>query len=166
MTGLLVAATWDKRDWRRWFDDVSPIVESAIAVSLLQHVAKFSVAQQRPFVHYAAPGTHTPDVDDNSSFWSGHTSLAFSLAVSAGVVADERGYAVAPAVWITGLTLATATGYLRVAADKHYASDVIVGALMGSAVGVAWPKLFRRDLLAHDVAISPTPNGIAVAGSF
>jgi hypothetical protein len=34
------------------------------------------------------------------SFWSGHTSLAFALAVSSGTVASSRGYDLAPLVWV------------------------------------------------------------------
>ena len=54
-----------------------------------------------------------------------------------------RGYRIAPGVWGTGLTVAVGAGWLRIAADKHYATDVLVGMLAGSAVGVALPLLFH-----------------------
>jgi membrane-associated phospholipid phosphatase len=151
--------------WRRRYDDVVPVVQSAIFVSLLQHVTKLGVARQRPYAHFAAPGTLVPSTEDNVSFWSGHTSLTFSLAVSAGVVTTRRGYRLAPAVWATGLTLAAMTGYLRIAADKHYATDVLTGAAMGSLVGWAWPTLVHPHIRA-DVTVVPTSNGVAVVGSF
>jgi membrane-associated phospholipid phosphatase len=160
--GLLVASTWNDRDWRRWFDDTVPVLQSAIFCSVLHHVTKFSVGRRRPFVRFPDEGFE-PGTDDEMSFWSGHTSLAFSLAVSAGVVAHQRDYAVEPAVWIAGLTLATATGYLRIAADQHYFTDVLVGAVVGSAIGVAVPLLLHRDTL---VTVDATPRTLSFAGTF
>jgi membrane-associated phospholipid phosphatase len=42
-----------------------------------------------------------------------------------------------------GGALATGTAYLRIAADRHWLSDVIVGMLTGVAVGIAVPLLFH-----------------------
>jgi len=153
------------RGARRSYDDVVPVVQSAIFVSLLQHVTKLAAARQRPYAHFAAPGTLAPSEEDNVSFWSGHTSLCFSLAVSAGTVTSRRGYAIAPYVWATGLTLAATTGYLRIAADRHYATDVLTGAAMGSLVGYAWPKLVHPHI-RRDTEIVPTSNGLAILGTF
>lgn len=119
---------------------------TALAVDLNQAV-KFAVGRERPFVHALAPvdkGKTAHPSDNNLSFYSGHTNLAFALATSSGTLASMRGYRWSPAVWVTGLTIASATGYLRIAADKHYASDVLVGAVVGSAVGVAVPWYFHR----------------------
>ncbi len=162
--GLMIAAAGTDVHWRRWFDDLAPVYESAIAVSLLQHVSKFAFARQRPFVHFAPPG-RPHDANDNTSTWSGHTSLAFSLAVASGVVADERGYRLAPVIWTVGLTIAATTGYLRIAADAHWATDVLIGAAMGTAVGYLWPKVVHRHLFG-DAVIAPTANGLAIAGGF
>ena len=80
--------------------------------------------------------------DNNVSFYSSHTSFAFSLAVSTGTVASMRRYRWAPAVWAAGLAGAAAVGYLRIAADQHYFTDVLAGAAAGSAVGFAVPTGF------------------------
>jgi hypothetical protein len=45
---------------------------------------------------------------------------------------------------LPGFTSASATGYLRIAADRHYLTDVLVGAAIGGAVGWAVPRLFDR----------------------
>ena len=102
---------------------------------------------KRPFVH-ALPesekdGTAHPS-DNNLSFYSSHTSMAFSMAVAAGTVATMRGYRAAPYVWALGVPLAFLAGYLRVAADRHYLSDVLVGAAVGSAFGALTPWLMHR----------------------
>ncbi|HVY26200.1 MAG TPA: phosphatase PAP2 family protein [Polyangiaceae bacterium] len=125
------------------------VAESTVIAAVINQVAKFGFARERPFVHYLprAPEalrelTSSPS-DDNLSFFSGHTTAAFALATSSATVASLRGYRLAPLLWGTGLTLAASVGYLRIAADKHYLSDVLTGALVGSIVGVGMPLLFH-----------------------
>ena len=81
--------------------------------------------------------------DDNLSFFSGHTTLAFAVATAAGTINTLRGYRLAPLVWGAGMTMAVSVGYLRIAADKHYFSDVMTGAVVGSLIGVGVPLIFH-----------------------
>jgi membrane-associated phospholipid phosphatase len=104
---------------------------------------KYSFMRRRPYVRDFAPGAATSG-PDNLSFPSGHTSLAFCLATAAGTVSTLRGYRLAPWVWGTGMALATFTAYLRMAADRHYASDAIVGAAVGAAIGWAVPYIHYK----------------------
>jgi membrane-associated phospholipid phosphatase len=163
--GWMMLASGEHRTRRRAYDDVTPVIQSAIVASLLQHVTKLAVARQRPYAHYAAPGTLVPSEEDNVSFFSGHTTLTFSLAVSAGTVANMRGYAFAPYIWASGLTLAATTGYLRVAADRHYVTDVLTGAAVGSLVGCVWPRLIHPHL-RRDLVVVLTTTGVAATGQF
>jgi membrane-associated phospholipid phosphatase len=114
-------------------DDVIPILEAGVASGLVNQVAKFASGRQRPSVRFGDP--RPPDVEDNLSFYSGHVTLAFAVATSAGIVAQRRGYRTAPWVWTIGYALAATTGYLRIAGDRHYLTDVVVGALTGTAIG-------------------------------
>lgn len=125
------------------------VAESTVVAAVINQIAKFGFARERPFVHYLprAPEalrelTSSPS-DDNLSFFSGHTTAAFALATSSATVATLRGYRLAPLLWGTGLTLAASVGYLRIAADKHYLSDVLTGAVVGTIVGVGMPLLFH-----------------------
>ena len=117
---LFVFATSDISDHRaaELVDDAIPISEAIVYTQVVTQIVKFSVARERPFARFGTPAL-APSNETNLSFFSGHSSLAFSVAVSAGVVAHRRRYALAPAIWITGLSLATATAYLRIAADRH-----------------------------------------------
>lgn len=126
--------------------DVLIILEAMTLSQNLNQATKAVVGRERPFVH-ALPAdqrgqTESPS-DNNTSFYSGHTTRAFSLAVASGTVAWLRGYRWAPWIWAAGLTVATSIGYLRIAADKHYFTDVFVGAVMGSAFGFGVPYLFH-----------------------
>lgn len=140
--------------------DMLLVAEATALAADLNQIVKFAVGRERPFVHALAAadkGKTAHPADNNMSFYSGHTNLVFALAVSSGTVASMRGYRSAPAVWGTGLAMAATTGYLRIAADKHYFTDVALGALTGSAIGFAVPYFLHR---------STGPKPPAVSGNF
>lgn len=124
-----------------WHDLV--IMGQAVAVTrAVTQVVKVSVRRHRPFVHAQGPDAVAEAPDGTLSFFSGHASTSFSIAASAATVATLRGYRAAPWMW-TGLAIAGTTGYLRMAADKHYATDVLTGAAVGTAVGVGLTYLLH-----------------------
>jgi membrane-associated phospholipid phosphatase len=131
---------------KEWAVDALIITEAILSTVDLNQFVKFAAARERPFVHQLSPeekrGTGAPG-DNNLSFFSGHTSLAFSAAAASGAVATVKGYKAAPWIWATGMTIAAATGYLRIAADKHYLTDVLTGAVLGTAIGFAVPYYHR-----------------------
>ena len=143
--GLVIAA--DDRGWGRAFDDAMPVLQAAVAASVVNQAVKSIAARRRPYVAFDDRRLAKPARVENRSFFSGHTALSFAYATSAGTVASMRGYDGAPVLWAGGLALAATTGYLRVAADMHYATDVLAGALAGAGLGVAIPRLFHRDTL-------------------
>ncbi len=152
-------------DVREGWVDALVVAEAAALAADLNQLVKFAAGRERPFVHYgsfADPG-RPHDPDDDLSFYSGHTSLAFALATAAGTVSTMRGYRSAPWVWGVGLSLAAAAGYLRVASDMHYLSDVLVGAAAGAAFGVGLPLLLHRDEGARSggAAAVPVLGGVA-----
>ncbi|MDQ3111372.1 MAG: phosphatase PAP2 family protein [Bacteroidota bacterium] len=90
---------------------------------------KYTVNRPRPFVTY-------PDIirkDSHAgpkSFPSGHTSSAFAIATSVSLC-YPKWYVIAPAyVW------AFTVGYSRMRLGVHYPTDVLIGALIGTAC--AW----------------------------
>jgi len=68
-----------------------------------------------------------PDGSDRLSFPSGHASFAFA---GAGILDREFGQANV-LIPIAGYAMAGTTGYLRMVNDKHWISDVLVGAGIG-----------------------------------
>ena len=146
------------------------VVEAVAIAQAVNQTVKFSVGRQRPFVrfgNYPEPD-RSHDPDDNLSFYSGHSSLAFSFAAAAGTVSSLRGYRSAPWVWGAGMALATSVAYFRIAADKHYLTDVFTGAVIGTAVGVAVPRLLHPREPAGEagsparVTFVPLPVGVRV----
>ena len=125
--------------------DMMLIAESLTISSLLNQVVKFSVGRARPFTIRQHQGFYSDRADDNLSFYSGHTNMAFALVVSAGTIAHIRHYDAEPYIWGIGIPLALFVAYARMAAEKHYFSDVLIGAAIGSAVGFLVPWLHRKD---------------------
>jgi membrane-associated phospholipid phosphatase len=143
--------------------DVLVIAEAVALNGTLTQIVKFAAGRERPFVH-ALPDeekalTARP-ADNNVSFYSSHTSFAFSLAVSTATVASMRHYRWAPLIWGVGLVAAASVGYLRIAADQHYFTDVMVGAAVGSAIGFAVPYGLHRG--AGALASVPVAGGGAM----
>lgn len=68
-----------------------------------------------------------PDGSDNHSFPSGHTATAFMTAT---MLNKEYGYK-SPWIGVGAYSVATATGLMRMANNKHWLSDVMVGAGIG-----------------------------------
>ncbi len=148
--------------------DLGLCAEAAAIAQALDQTIKFAAGRQRPFVavRTAADRARLSDPDDNLSFYSGHASLTFALASAAGTVASLRGYREAPWIWGSGLALASLTAYLRIAADKHYFTDVLVGAALGGAIGALTPWLHRtraRGAVAIDLAPQLAPGGLGLS---
>jgi membrane-associated phospholipid phosphatase len=162
--GIGLAAHLDDRG-DNWFTDGLIVAESAAIAGVVNFAVKATLARERPFVHQLAPADkpNTPrPQDNNQSFYSGHSTLTMSLAVSAGTVAQMRGYRWAPAIYGGGIALSLTTGYLRIAADKHWSTDVLTGWMLGAAIGYAVPRfLHRRDTEVMPLA-SPSTIGIAM----
>lgn len=102
------------------------ITASAFGVSqLVNSIVKVTVRRKRP------------NGENDFSFYSGHTTTAFT---GAGLVCLYQDIGSCLAM----LGLATSVGYLRIAADKHYFSDVVVGAGLGYAHGRFIPMLIAN----------------------
>jgi membrane-associated phospholipid phosphatase len=156
-------------DLRAGWADLLVIAQATALAMDLDQVAKFAAGRQRPFVHYGnfRDPARRPQPDDNLSFFSGHATLSFALATSAGTVSMIRRYPSTPWVWGIGMTAATAASLLRISADKHYLSDVLAGAVVGGGLGFAVPWFFHRPREGEGKAGSQTevmfvPNAVVV----
>jgi membrane-associated phospholipid phosphatase len=103
-------------------------LEAAIlAAGVVTPVLKEVVGRQRP--SYGAGHATFKPFAGGASFPSGDVTLAFSVA---SVFAAH-----ASSLWVKGTAwgLAGLVGWERVHLDRHWASDVVAGALIGGAVG-------------------------------
>jgi membrane-associated phospholipid phosphatase len=95
------------------------------------YLLKEIVKRPRPFVTY--PDLKNVTSEGSWSFPSGHTSSAFAFATSMSL-SYPKWYVIVPSY-----TFASAVGFSRMYLNVHYPSDVLVGAILGSASAwVTW----------------------------
>ncbi|MEP7112010.1 MAG: phosphatase PAP2 family protein [Ilumatobacteraceae bacterium] len=70
-----------------------------------------------------------------SSFPSGHASAAF---FAAAILTTATGRSLAPVWYSTAVVVAVSRAYVRI----HHASDIVAGAALGAALGVAGSRVF------------------------
>jgi membrane-associated phospholipid phosphatase len=138
--------------------DALLVAEAGVLAADVNQLTKLLVGRERPFVHALPPdrkaATRVP-ADNDLSFFSGHSTETFALAAASGTVATMRGYRWAPLLWGVGGTLAATTAYLRIAADRHWLTDVLVGAVVGAGIGFAVPYFFHS---AKDDSATPSTS--------
>ncbi len=120
---------------------------------------KYLVDRPRPYMYYENP----PETDDwNKSFPSGHTIMSFAGASFASYVFCKYNPDSKWRIPVTAAAyaLAATTATLRVASGNHFVTDVLTGALIGTAIGIGIPAL--HTLFADkDVSVSASPFGLA-----
>lgn len=148
-----------------------------LATSLfVNSIVKYTVQRPRPYVYHSAPKVKAwagNQSDAQVSFYSGHASMSFSAATAGSILfslsSDSTG--AKAAVWGTELALASATSVMRVRAGKHFTSDVLVGALAGTAIGVVVPALhtgsvYRPSALEWGAMVGGIGVGTLLAKTF
>jgi membrane-associated phospholipid phosphatase len=161
--GTLLYFSDKDASWNRLLDDTLPVAEAVAISQVLVAGVKFAVGRTRPYGYYNNPKWDQSSSQKYLSFPSGHASLGFALTVGAGTVAHWRGYWTEPYIWASGITISLSVEYLRMAADKHWLSDVLIGGFAGAGAGFLIPTILRKN---HEVKIVPVPNGAAVVGMF
>jgi membrane-associated phospholipid phosphatase len=152
--GYLLLSANGAGDFNAGLVDSLLVTEAVAGALLVNQVVKLLVGRKRPYAFFAHDVGYSKS-EDNLSFYSGHSSLAFSAMAAAVTVAAMRGY---PGVGIfagIGFTVATGVAYLRIAADQHWLTDVLVGAAVGGLMGWAIPRIFH----------SPSPSSTSTTGS-
>jgi membrane-associated phospholipid phosphatase len=123
-------------DRERARGDAAVFVNAVTWAAAADEWVKVLVHRSRPVLYTsagpAAAGTH----ENRVSFPSGHAELAFAAATAYTVMAHRQHLPHATRNAILLYAGATVVGVLRVVAAKHFPTDIVGGALLGS--GVAW----------------------------
>jgi membrane-associated phospholipid phosphatase len=160
----LLAGERVRNDWETF----SLMYAETIALAaILPEYTKGTVERIRPYAYNTdVPMDVKTTSDAKKSFFSRHTSMAFASAVFLSTVYDDY-YPDSRAgtyIWIGSLFAASAVGYRRYAAGQHFPTDVITGAVVGSAVGYLIPRLHRAHRGNASLAVAPvagSPVGLA-----
>lgn len=177
VSGLLFTASYglslksvDHYGWEAVFEDVVLLTQTLSVKGVLFQVVSRTVQRPRPVLYRDDVDPDLPAmVTSYRSFFSGHTASAFSAAVAASYIYSVRwpesrwrGY-----VWALSLTAASTVGLLRVTSGRHFWSDVLVGAIVGTSSGIIVPALHRvrgedeaTETSRRSVALQPGGIGI------
>lgn len=157
---LLLGGTWvgGRLAGRGEVADASLRIGAALAAGgVLNGALKYTVGRERPS-ETADPHHFRPFAEENrwQSFPSGHAVVAFSLA---SAVSEE-----ARSPWVTAAAYggAAAVAWSRVYEDKHWASDVTAGALIGVLAGRGTVRLLRRAGAEPAVTVGPGVAAIRI----
>lgn len=139
--------------WRAPIDRGLLFIESMALADGITTMAKNFGSRPRPYTYMPLadrPAHPRYDVGENRAFESmpsGHATTAWCAASFAAVdhvlTRPDAPWMQHAAVGFTTAALATATSILRVDAGQHFPSDVVVGACIGVAGGVAVPLMHR-----------------------
>ncbi|HOW32051.1 MAG TPA: phosphatase PAP2 family protein [Bacteroidales bacterium] len=129
--GLYFGGRWLKND--RLSATALTAGKAAVVSAVFVNVVKQAAHRHRPFQDDPAnPKNWDGPLGDwhHTSFPSGHSTLAFSVAA---ILASEY----SETVWVPALaySLAAGTAFSRIYHDKHWASDVFIGSVFGWATG-------------------------------
>lgn len=143
----LAISAWDARARGRWselFVDAAIYAEALTLSSALNLLVRSTRVHPRPLVYGSdAPDSEKRKGEASGSFYSGHANGAFVAAAYVGYTYPLRHPEFRHAAWLR----AGAFGYaalvagLRVAAGKHFPTDVLAGAAAGTFFGWLLPRL-------------------------
>lgn len=135
------------KDSRKDFGKVAAMGAEVLVVNIgITNLVKESVGRKRPLLYNPeVPMEKKLKKDNFKSFFSGHTSTVASMSFFfAQSFADYNPHSkLKPMVWSLSAALPIVTGVLRYKAGKHYWTDVIVGYVVGAAIGVGVPWLHK-----------------------
>jgi membrane-associated phospholipid phosphatase len=120
------------------------IAATAIGPGIIVNATKYMVGRARPTDGQGAYSFQP--FSGHDSFLSGHTTEAFTLA---SVITEHY-----PAVWVkvAAYGLAGTVGYARLNNNRHWTSDVLAGAVVGTYVGKTVVR-FNHD--HHRIKLQP-----------
>lgn len=163
--------TWG---WEGVLEDFVMIGEAMALSGLVQQITRFAVRRPRPFMYKAGKQLEARQaVGATLSFFSGHTTLAFSAATAFAYIytirrPNSRWTAL---VWISAMLAASVMPVSRVFSGEHFWTDVAVGAAVGTAFGILIPALHRRTkvmLGGKSLSLTGGPGaaGLGLVGRF
>ncbi|MBR6422521.1 phosphatase PAP2 family protein [bacterium] len=170
MASLVTPVALLSTDKNDWFTNGGMYLETILIANGLKETLKVAINRPRPYIYSGSDDLPESDLNDGGwakSFPSGHTTLAFASATFL-TYTFCRYFRNSPwriPVSIGSYAIAAGVAVLRVSSGKHFLSDVLVGAAIGSAVGFLVP-FFHTLNTKSDMSVAMTGNGLSFTVKF
>lgn len=142
------------------------LVEAFALQNALNQIVRSSQLWPRPYIYskHGKGETKAKEARGEAygSFYSGHASAAWTVAVFMGewfseVYPNSRYKTL---VWASSFSAAALVGALRVVAGKHYPTDVVVGSLVGAGVSLGIIKI--HELCKNKISFWAVPGSLGI----
>lgn len=152
----LVGVVWHHNKAKAVAQD--SVAASLVGAGIITPAVKLAVGRSRPKDDKGA--YHFAPFSGKGVFPSGHTGAAFTLA---SVIAEHH-----DSLWVKCTAYGTAglVGFARIVDNAHFTSDVVAGALIGTAVGQAVVRFNRQKRLRLAPLVDGKTNGLRVVYPF
>lgn len=152
--GLIFDNRWMRLTGRHVF-------QSVLYATVITVTVKTLLGRHRPDQHDGPYAFEGPSFrDEFNSLPSGHTTVAFALCSSLAADIDH------PVATVVLYTMAAYTGFTRMYDDRHWSSDVFLGAIVGTVCGYTVANMHVSADGRMGWRVVPTVNGLAVSGVF
>lgn len=180
LVDALLTAWWYRGDVKL-ARNMTLVAAETIAISAAaQGMTNTIASRERPYGRLCGKAVPEDTIDCEGnvryrSFFSGHSSATFA---SAGVLCwNHLGLRLMGGPWdavtcVTGFAVATSTALFRTMSDMHYATDITLGAIVGTSIGLVVPWLHLSPPVTDDrpgrvqMRVAPVGQGFGVTGSF
>jgi membrane-associated phospholipid phosphatase len=149
-------------------NDAVVVAESGLMATALSSVMTLAAGRPRPFLFgEKAPLADRNSADGGLSFLSSHATVSFAVVTSL-YVTERRlhpGTTLPYVVLGAGLAAASFVATARVLAGRHFITDSVGGAVVGTSVGILVPALHGSPIKVVPT-VTPKEGYVSVVGSF
>jgi membrane-associated phospholipid phosphatase len=147
-------------------EDGVVFAETLVVSGALTTAAKYIAQRPLPRVYADGSSQLARSPGGYRSFYSGHTSIAFAALGAASMTIGYR-YDSWFWPWVATVVIGTSVAAERIAAGRHFYTDVIVGAAAGTIVGITVPWAHHRARASGPdwaLFVRPSDTSSAIVG--
>jgi membrane-associated phospholipid phosphatase len=131
------------------FGDLALMYSEVLLLNVgINGIVKGLSKRTRPYVYDSlSPLEQTTKIDSRLSFFSGHTSTTASNYFFTASVLNEyiTNSTTKTLIWSVAVIIPAITGFSRVNTHWHFPTDVIVGYIVGAAIGYLVPLIHKQE---------------------
>ncbi len=144
-------------DMKEDFNTISLMYGEVVLLNAaVNGLVKGLTKRNRPYVYDDnSPVEAKYKIDARHSFYSGHTSMTaansfFTAKVFSDYLTDNTARVI---IWSAAALIPAVTGFSRINTHNHFPTDVIVGYIVGAAIGYLVPEIHKYEKDSNESAM-------------